>query len=62
MIIGIWVEKQIVQNILKKMLKCKPKDVYVDRTVLKKYKISDIPDAVFAPGYEKSGILIMIYL
>ena len=29
------------------------KDVYVDRTVLKKYKISDIADAVFAPGYEK---------
>ena len=38
---------------IKKMLKCKPKDVYVDRTVLKKYKISDIADAVFAPGYEK---------
>ena len=35
------------------MIKCKPKDIYVNRTVLKKYKMSDIPDAVFMPGYQK---------
>ena len=40
-------------NYIKKMIKCKPKDIYVNRTVLKKYKMSDIPDAVFMPGYQK---------
>ena len=38
---------------IKEMLKCKPKDIYVNRTIRKKYKISDIPDAVFVPSYEK---------
>lgn len=40
-------------NYIKKMIKCKPKDIYVNRTVLKKYKMSDIPDAIFMPGYQK---------
>lgn len=38
---------------IKEMNKCMPKDVYVDRTILKKYKLSDIPDAVFVPGFQK---------
>ena len=38
---------------IKETIKNKPKDIYVDRTVLKEYKLSDIPDAVFAPGYQK---------
>lgn len=38
---------------IKKMIKCKPKDTYVNRTVLKKYKINAISDAVFMPGYQK---------
>lgn len=38
---------------IKEMLKRKPKDIYVNRTVLKKHKLSDIPDAVFAPGFQK---------
>lgn len=41
------------QNYIKKVIKCKPKDIYVNRTVRRKYKMSDIPDAVFVPGYQK---------
>lgn len=41
------------ENYIKKMLKCKPKDIYVNRTVRRKYKMSDIPDAVFLPSYQK---------
>lgn len=35
------------------MNKCKPKDVYVNRTIRKKYKMSDVPDAVFVPSFQK---------
>ena len=35
------------------MLKYKPKDVYVNRTVLKKYKMSDISEMEFVPSYQK---------
>ena len=38
---------------IKKMLKYKPKDVYVNRTVLKKYKMSDISEIEFVPSYQK---------
>lgn len=38
---------------IKKMIKYNPKDIYVNRTILKKHKLSDIPDAVFAPGFQK---------
>lgn len=38
---------------IKKMLKYKPKDVYVNRTVLKKYKMSDISEVEFVPSYQK---------
>lgn len=38
---------------IKKMLKYRPKDIYINRTVRKKYKISDVPDAVFVRGHQK---------
>lgn len=38
---------------IKKMLDHPSKDIYVNRTIRKKYKISDISDAVFVPGYQK---------
>lgn len=38
---------------IKEMSKCKPKDIYVNRTIRKKYKLSDVPDAVFVPGFHK---------
>lgn len=38
---------------IKKMLSHSPKDIYVNRTIRKKYKMSDVPDAVFVPGYQK---------
>lgn len=41
------------ENYIKKMIKCKPKDIYVNKTIRKKYKMSDIPDAMFIPGYQK---------
>ena len=41
------------ENYIKKMIKSRPKDIYVNRTILRTYKMSDIPDAVFVPGYHK---------
>ena len=41
------------KNYMKEMIKCKPKDIYVNRTIRKEYKISDLSDAVFMPGYRK---------
>ncbi len=41
------------ENYIKEMINCKPKDICVDRTIVRKYKKSDISDAVFAPGYQK---------
>lgn len=38
---------------IKEMIKHKPKDIYVDRTIRKKYKLSDIPDAVSVPSFQK---------
>ena len=38
---------------IKETIKNKPKDIYVDRTVRKEYKMGDIPDAVFLPGYQE---------
>lgn len=38
---------------IKRMIKCKPKDIYVNRTVLRKYKMTDISDAVFVPSHQK---------
>jgi len=40
-------------NYIKEMIKCKPRDIYVNRTIRKKHKLSDIPDAVFVPGFQK---------
>lgn len=41
------------ENYIKKMIKCKLKDIYVNRTICRKHKMSDISDAVFVPGYQK---------
>ena len=41
------------EGYIKRMVKCKPKDIYVNRTIRRKYKMSDIPDAVYFPGYQK---------
>ncbi|MBQ2967813.1 MAG: hypothetical protein IJE10_06835 [Clostridia bacterium] len=41
------------KNYIEKMVNCRPKDIYVDKTVIRKYKKSDIPDAKFAPSYQK---------
>lgn len=41
------------EGYMKRMVKCKPKDIYVNRTIRRKYKMSDIPDAVYFPGYQK---------
>lgn len=38
---------------IEEMYKSNPKDIYVNRTIRKKYKMSDIPDAIFAPGYQE---------
>ncbi len=38
---------------IKEMIKRKPKDIFVNRTVLKKHKLSDIPEAVFVPSFQK---------
>lgn len=38
---------------IKKMLKCKPKDIYVNRTILKEHKMSDISEVAFMPSYQK---------
>lgn len=40
-------------NYIKKMLEHKPKDIYVNRTVRKKYEMNAMSDAVFLPGYKK---------
>lgn len=40
-------------NYIKRMLKCMPKEIYVNRTVLKEHKMSDISDAVFVPSHQK---------
>lgn len=45
--------KKECENYIKKMLASKHKDIYVTRTVLKKYKRSSLSNAVFAPGYQK---------
>lgn len=41
-------KKECVKYI-QEMLVCNPEDVYVNRT----YKIKDISDAVFVPGYQQ---------
>lgn len=33
------------------MLKCQPKDIYVNKTIRRKYKKSDVSDAMFMPSY-----------
>lgn len=38
---------------IKKMLKYKPKDIYVDRTILKEYKTDDLSNIIFLPSYQK---------
>lgn len=38
---------------IKEMLEYKPKDIYVERTVERVYNLKDIPNAIFAPGYQK---------
>ena len=45
--------KKECENYIKKMLASKHKDIYVTRTVLKKYKRSSLSNAVFAPGHQK---------
>lgn len=37
---------------IEKMLMKKPKDIYVDKTILRTHKFEDVPDAVFLPGYQ----------
>lgn len=36
---------------IKKTLECMPKEIYVDRTIIKEHKLSDVPDAIFLPGH-----------
>lgn len=38
---------------IKKMLKCKVQDTYVNKTICKKYDLTDIQDAVYVPGHQK---------
>lgn len=45
--------KMDCEKYIKRMIECKPKDIYVNRTVRKEYKKSDISDAVFMSGYQK---------
>ena len=45
--------KKACANYIEKMVKCKPKDIYVNRTILREHKMSDLTDAVFVPGYQK---------
>ena len=46
-------KKEDCAKYIRKTIKNKPKDIYVNRTVRKKYEISDIPDAVFISSYQK---------
>lgn len=39
-------------DFIKKMLMSKPKEIYVNRTVRKKYKIDGLKDAVYVPSYQ----------
>lgn len=43
--------KEDCKNYIKKMLKCQPKDIYVNKTIRRKYKKSDVSDAMFMPSY-----------
>lgn len=45
--------KEECAEYIKEMLKHKPKDIYVNRTVRRKHKLSDISDAVFVPGFQR---------
>jgi len=45
--------KKACANYIEKMVKCKPKDIYVNRTILREHRMSDLTDAVFVPGYQK---------
>lgn len=45
--------KKACEKYIDKMNKSKPEEIYVDRTIRKKYKINDIPDAVYLPSYQK---------
>ena len=38
---------------IKEMLKCKPKDIYVNRTILKEHKMSDTSEVAFMSSYQK---------
>lgn len=46
---------------IKKMLKCKPKDIYVNRTILKEHKMSDISEVAVYVKLSKSRILDVTY-
>ena len=35
------------------MIKCKPKDIYVYRTITKEYELDDIVNEIFLPSYQK---------
>ena len=41
------------EKYIKEMIKCKPKDIYVYRTITKEYKLDDIVNEIFLPGYQK---------
>ena len=41
------------EKYIKEMIKCKPKDIYVYRTIAKDYKLDDIVNEIFLPGYQK---------
>lgn len=45
--------KRECEEFINRMLERNPKDVYINRTVQKKYRIEDIPDAIYLPGFQR---------
>ena len=41
------------EKYIKEMIKCKPKDIYVYRTITKEYKLDDTVNEIFLPSYQK---------
>lgn len=45
--------KKECKKYIKQVLKCKPEDIFVNRTILRQYNIKDLPNIRFMPGYQK---------
>ncbi len=46
-------QKSDCEKYIKKMIQNQPEDIYVERTVRKQYKMDNLPNAKFAPGFQK---------